>query len=329
MIQIENKYGNNYGNIYGEIKTSIPKIKVIGIGGGGNNAVRQMVEDQVKDVEFYFINTELAMLNKTKMENVLQIGKETTKGLGAGANPDMGEKAAIESKEDIKKLLEGTQLLFLTAGMGGGTGTGAIPVVAEIAQEMGIQTIAIVTKPFLFEGRLRSSRADAGIEKLKQHVNSLILISNDKLLKLAGSQKMSVINAFKMADNVLEQGIKSITDLITSVGDINVDFADITTMLTYKGMAYMGIGEAEGEGRMIDAVNQAIDNALTENKINNAKGVIFNVRGNSELALSEINDGIGKINDLINEDANVVFGTITDESLGDKIVVTVIATGVE
>lgn len=216
MIQIENKYGNNYGNIYGEIKTSIPKIKVIGIGGGGNNAVRQMVKDKVKDVDFYFINTELAMLNKTKMENVLQIGKETTKGLGAGANPDMGEKAAIESKEDIKKLLEGTQLLFLTAGMGGGTGTGAIPVVAEIAQEMGIQTIAIVTKPFLFEGRLRSSRADAGIEKLKQHVNSLILISNDKLLKIAGTQKMSVINAFKMADNVLEQGIKSITDLITS-----------------------------------------------------------------------------------------------------------------
>ena len=241
----------------------------------------------------------------------------------------MGEKAAIESKEDIKKLLEGTQLLFLTAGMGGGTGTGAIPVVAEIAQEMGIQTIAIVTKPFLFEGRLRSSRADVGIEKLKQHVNSLILISNDKLLKLAGSQKMSVINAFKMADNVLEQGIKSITDLITSVGDINVDFADITTMLTYKGMAYMGIGEAKGEGRMIDAVNQAIDNALTENKIDNAKGVIFNVRGNSELALSEINDGIGKINDLISEDANVVFGTITDESLDDKVVVTVIATGVE
>ena len=241
----------------------------------------------------------------------------------------MGEKAAIESKEDIKKLLEGAQLLFLTAGMGGGTGTGAIPVVAEIAQEMGIQTIAIVTKPFLFEGRLRSSRADAGIEKLRQHVNSLILISNDKLLKIAGTQKMSVINAFKMADNVLEQGIKSITDLITSVGDINVDFADITTMLTYKGMAYMGIGEAEGEGRMIDAVNQAINNALTENKIDNAKGVIFNVRGNSELALSEINDGIGKINDLINEDANVVFGTITDESLGDKVMVTVIATGVE
>ncbi len=329
MIQIESKHGNNYGNIYGEIKTSIPKIKVIGIGGGGNNAVRQMVEDKIKDVEFCFINTELAMLNKTKMENVLQIGRETTKGLGAGANPEVGEKAAIESKEDIKQLLAGTQLLFLTAGMGGGTGTGAIPVVAEIAQEMGIQTIAIVTKPFLFEGRLRSSRADNGIEKLRQHVNSLILISNDKLLKIAGNKKMSVIDAFKMADNVLEQGIKSITDLITSIGDINVDFADVSTMLTYKGMAYMGIGEASGEGRMIDAVNHAIANPLTESNINNAKGVIFNVRGNTELALSEINDGIAKINDLISEDANVVFGTTTDNSLDDKVVVTVIATGVE
>lgn len=329
MIQIENKHGNNYGNIYGEIKTSIPKIKVIGIGGGGNNAVRQMVEDKIKDVEFCFINTELAMLNKTKVENVLQIGRETTKGLGAGANPEVGEKAAIESKEEIKQLLAGTQLLFLTAGMGGGTGTGAIPVVAGIAQEMGIQTIAIVTKPFLFEGRLRSSRADNGIEKLRQHVNSLILISNDKLLKIAGNKKMSVIDAFKMADNVLEQGIKSITDLITSIGDINVDFADVSTMLTYKGMAYMGIGKASGEGRMIDAVNQAIANPLTESNINNAKGVIFNVRGNTELALSEINDGIAKINDLISEDANVVFGTTTDNSLGDKVVVTVIATGVE
>lgn len=329
MIQIESKHGNNYGNIYGEIKTSIPKIKVIGIGGGGNNAVRQMVEDKIKDVEFCFINTELAMLNKTKMENVLQIGKETTKGLGAGANPEVGEKAATESKEDIKQLLAGTQLLFLTAGMGGGTGTGAIPVVAEIAQEMGIQTIAIVTKPFLFEGRLRSSRADNGIEKLRQHVNSLILISNDKLLKIAGNKKMSVIDAFKMADNVLEQGIKSITDLITSIGDINVDFADVSTMLTYKGMAYMGIGEASGEGRMIDAVNHAIANPLTESNINNAKGVIFNVRGNTELALSEINDGIAKINDLISEDANVVFGTTTDNTLDDKVVVTVIATGVE
>lgn len=305
------------------------KIKVIGVGGAGNNAVNRMIEDRIKGVSFYLLNTETGTLKRAKTNNVLQIGVETTKGLGAGANEDVGAKAAIENREDIKQILQGADMVFITAGMGGGTGTGAIPVVAEIAQEMGIQTIAIVTKPFLFEGRLRGTRADAGIEKLKQHVNSLILISNDKLLKIAGNQKMSIINAFKMADNVLEQGIKSITDLITSVGDINVDFADVTTMLTYKGMAYMGIGEAKGEGRMVDAVNQAIDNALTENKINNAKGVIFNVRGNSELALSEINDGIGKINDLISEDANVVFGTITDESLGDKVVVTVIATGVE
>lgn len=329
MIQIESKNGNNIGKIYGEQKNITPKIKVIGIGGGGNNAVRQMIADNVKDVEFYFINTELAMLNKTKMDNVLQIGKETTKGLGAGANPAMGEKAAIESKEEIKQLLQGTSLLFLTAGMGGGTGTGAIPVVAEVAQEMGIQTIAIVTKPFLFEGKMRASRAKNGIEKLKQHVNSLILISNDKLLKIAGNQKMSIINAFKMADNVLEQGIKSITDLITSVGDVNVDFADISTMLKYKGMAYMGIGESSGELRIIDAVEQAISNPLTENKINNAKGVIFNVRGNSDLALSEISDGIVKINDLISPEANVVFGTTTDNTLEDKVIVTVIATGVE
>lgn len=329
MIQIENKDGNNFGKIYGDTKTAIPKIKAIGIGGGGNNAVRQMIEDNVKDVEFYFINTELAMLNKTRMDNVLQIGKETTKGLGAGANPAMGEKAALESKEDIKQLLQGTSLLFLTAGMGGGTGTGAIPVVAEVAQEMGIQTIAIVTKPFIFEGKMRASRAENGIEKLKQHVNSLILISNDKLLQIAGNKKMSIIDAFKMADNVLEQGIKSITDLITSVGDVNVDFADISTMLKYKGMAYMGIGEASGELRIIDAVNQAINNPLTENKINNAKGVIFNVRGSSNLALSEISDGIAKINDLISAEANVVFGTTTDESLDDKVVVTVIATGVD
>ena len=311
------------------VENTQARILVIGVGGAGNNAVNRMVDENVQGVELVGVNTDRQALSLCKASTKIQIGEKLTKGLGAGAKPEVGEKAAIESKEDIKQLLAGTQLLFLTAGMGGGTGTGAIPVVAEIAQEMGIQTIAIVTKPFLFEGRLRSSRADVGIEKLKQHVNSLILISNDKLLKVAGNQKMSVINAFKMADNVLEQGIKSITDLITSVGDINVDFADITTMLTYKGMAYMGIGEAKGEGRMVDAVNQAIDNALTENKINNAKGVIFNVRGNSELALSEINDGIGKINDLISEDANVVFGTITDESLDDKVVVTVIATGVE
>lgn len=306
----------------------IPRIKVIGVGGGGNNAVKQMIEDNLKNVEFYYLNTEMGVLNKINAKNVLQIGKQTTKGLGAGANPEVGERAAIESKEEIKNILKGTDLLFITAGMGGGTGTGAAPVVAEIAQEMGIETIGIVTKPFAFEGNARAARARRGIEKLKQYVNSLIIVLNDNLLSIS-DKKITINNAFKQADNVLEQGIKSITDLITSVGDINVDFADITTMLTYKGMAYMGIGEAEGEGRMIDAVNQAIDNALTENKINNAKGVIFNVRGNSELALSEINDGIGKINDLISEDANVVFGTITDESLDDKVVVTVIATGVE
>lgn len=306
----------------------IPRIKVIGVGGGGNNAVKQMIEDNLKNVEFYYLNTEMGVLNKINARNVLQIGKETTKGLGAGANPEIGEKSAIESKEEIKNILKGTDLLFITAGMGGGTGTGAAPVVAEIAQEMGIETIGIVTKPFAFEGNARAAKARRGIEKLKQHVNSLIIVLNDNLLAIS-DKKITINNAFKQADTVLEQGIKSITDLITTIGDVNVDFADIRTILGYRGMAYMGIGKAAGEGRMIDAVKQAIENPLTENKINNAKGVIFNVRGNSELELSEIGDGLKIINDLVNEDANIIFGTLTDNTLTDEIVVTVIATGVE
>jgi cell division protein FtsZ len=297
------------------------------LAGGGNNAVRQMIENKVKNVEFYFLNTEKGILNRANTINVLQIGKETTKGLGAGANPDVGEKSAIESKEEIKEILQGTDLLFLTSGMGGGTGTGAIPVVAELAKEMGITTIGIVTSPFLFEGKQRAIRAKKGIEKLKNNVNSLIIISNDKLLKTTNN-KISIKNAFKLADDVIEQGIKSITDIITSIGDVNVDFADIITILQYKGMAYMAIGQASGEHRMEDAVKQAINNPLTENTIKDAKGIIFNVRANSNLELNELNDGMNIVNDLISEDANVIFGTTVDETLGDEIIVTVIATGV-
>ena len=292
----------------------IPRIKVIGVGGGGNNAVTQMIKDNVKNVEFYYLNTETGVLNKIRAKNVLQIGKETTRGLGAGANPEVGEKAAIESKEEIKNILKDTDLLFITAGMGGGTGTGAAPVVAEIAHEMGIETIGIVTRPFKFEGMARAAKAKRGIEKLKQYVNSLIIVLNDNLLAISNS-RIKITDAFKQADTVLEQGIKSITDLITTVG--------------YKGMAYMGIGTARGEKRMLDAVKQAIENPLTENKINNAKGVIFNVRGNSELELSEIGEGLQIINDLVDSDANIIFGTLTDDTLQDEIVVTVIATGVE
>ena len=212
--------------------------------------------------------------------------------------------------------------------MGGGTGTGAAPVVAEIAHEMGIETIGIVTRPFKFEGMARAAKAKRGIEKLKQYVNSLIIVLNDNLLAISNS-RIRITDAFKQADTVLEQGIKSITDLITTVGEVNVDFADIRTILGYKGMAYMGIGTARGEKRMLDAVKQAIENPLTENKINNAKGVIFNVRGNSELELSEIGEGLQIINDLVDSDANIIFGTLTDDTLQDEIVVTVIATGVE
>lgn len=306
----------------------IPKLKVLGIGGGGNNAVKQMIEDKVKNVEFYFLNTEMGCLNKVNSNKILQIGKETTKGLGAGANPVIGEKSAIESKEEIKDILKDTDLLFITAGMGGGTGTGAAPIVAEIAHEMGITTIGIVTKPFKFEGKARLAKAERGIENLRKYVNSLIIVLNDNLLAIS-DKKVTINNAFKEADEVLEQGIKSITDLITTIGEVNVDFADIKTILNYKGMAYMGIGRANGEKRMEDAVNQAIQGPLTESKINGAKGVIFNVRGNSELELSEIGDGLGKINDLVSDDANIIFGTLTDETVGDDIIVTVIATGVE
>ena len=254
------------------------KIKVIGIGGGGNNAAIRIMGENVQNIDTYLLNTEISKLKKINQKNVLQIGKQTTKGLGAGANERIGEASAIESSEEIKEILQGTDMLFLTAGMGGGTGTGAIPVVANIAKSMGILTVAIVTKPFAFEGKQRLARAEVGIEKLKQNVNALIVVLNDRLLKIT-KEKLLINKAFELADNILEQGIQSITDLITTVGDINIDFADIQTVFNYKGKAYMGIGIAK-EGQTIEeAVKQAVENPLTENKIDNAKGVIFNIRG--------------------------------------------------
>ena len=281
------------------------KIKVLGVGGGGSNAVATIIEQNVQNIEPYIVNTEMSIVSRTHIRRVLQIGRQTTNGLGAGANEKVGERAAIESKEEIKQLLQGTDLLFVTAGMGGGTGTGAAPVIAQIAKEMGIPTIGIVTKPFAFEGKLRTIRANNGIEKLKENVNALVVILNDKLLKVAGS-KTSVKDAFLMADNILKQGIQSITDLITTVGEINIDFADIKTVFSYKGKAYMGIGQAEGERRLEDAVKQAIENSLTECQINNAKGVIFNVTGGENLSLMEISSAIQIINDKVSPDANVL-----------------------
>lgn len=304
------------------------KIKVIGVGGGGNNAILRMIADKVPNIETYLLNTETNILKRTNAKNVLQIGKETTKGLGAGANEIVGEKSAIESKEEIKKILQNTDMLFLTAGMGGGTGTGALPVVAEIAKSMNILTVAIVTKPFTFEGRKRFLRAEGGIARLKNNVNALIVVLNDNLLKVVG-EKTSIQDAFELADNTLKQGIQSITDLITTVGDINIDFADVQTIFGYKGKAYMGIAKKRLGDTLEDAVRRAIDNPLTENKIDNAKGVIFNVRGGENLGLSEINTAIQVINDKVSPDANIMFGTVIDETLGDTVEVTVIATGVE
>ena len=301
------------------------RIKVIGVGGGGNNAVTNIIKDKVKNIETFLINTETKILQRAETKNVLQIGKETTNGLGAGANDLVGEKAALESENEIRELLENTDMLFLTAGMGGGTGTGALPVVARIAKEMEILTVAIVTKPFTFEGRGRISRAERGIEKLKDNVNALIVICNDKL-----DPKATMQESFKVADNVLKQGIQSVTDIITSVGEINLDFADIKTVLDYKGKGYMGIGKGQGENAVVEATKKAIDNPLTEYQIDNAKGIIFNVTGGEKaLKLNEVNTAIGLVNNRVNANADVIFGTVVDDNMEDEVVVTVIATGVE
>ncbi len=306
------------------------KIKVLGIGGGGNNAVNQMIKYDIDGAEYYLLNTEKGILDRANANGcrTLQIGKEIAGGLGAGANPEIGEKAARESLEEIGKILDDTDLLFLTAGMGGGTGTGAIPVVAEEAKKRGILTIGIVTKPFVFEGKLRALRANIGIEKLKPNVNALIVISNDKLIANTKSD-ISMVNAFKMTDDVLRQAIQSITDIINSVGTINVDFADVKTVLSYEGYAYMGIGEASGDNKIIEATISALNNAITEKTIYGAKGVIFNIKGSEDIGLDEINRSVKIISDKVSPDVNMIFGTDIDESLGDKVIVTVMATGVE
>ena len=306
------------------------KIKVIGVGGGGNNAVISMMNSEIKNVEYILVNTEKGILERanTNKCKVLQIGKILTRGLGAGANPEIGEKAAQEDIEAIDAMLEDTDLVFLTAGLGGGTGTGAIPVIAEQAKKKGILTVGVVTKPFTFEGKLRGVKATVGLERLKPNVNALIVISNDQLMENTEAN-ISILNAFKMTDDILRQAIQAITELINTVGEINVDFADVKTVLSYEGYAYMGIGEAEGENRIIDATNNALNNPLTEKSIDKAKGVIFNIKGSQEIELADINQSAELISEKIDPDANVIFGTVIDPSLGDKVEVTVVATGVE
>ncbi|MBQ3408974.1 MAG: cell division protein FtsZ [Clostridia bacterium] len=308
-------------------RESIVRIKVIGAGGGGTNAVNRMITDEVEHVDFIAIDTNAVSASKSKAPCIIQIGENEAQGIGAGASPEVGKKSAEENIEDIKSQLINTDLLFLTAGMGGGTGTGALPVIAEVAREMGILTIGVVTKPFKFEGKTRLNNAEEGIRKLKEQVNSLIVVDNDKLLKMT-KEEITVLNAFRQADNILKQGIVGITDILTTAGEINIDFADISTILNIKGQAYMGIGSASGNDALIVATHKAIENPLTTVRINGAKGVIFNVQGSRELSLTEINSSVSIINDIVDDDANIIFGTVINDELEDQVIVTVIATGV-
>lgn len=314
----------------GELNTreTLIKIRALGAGGGGCNAINRMIEDDVQNVDFIAVDTNAISVSKSKAKNIIQIGENEAKGIGAGANPVVGEKSALENAEEIESRIVNSDLLFLTAGMGGGTGTGALPVIAEMAKNLDILTIGIVTKPFKFEGKVRQKKAEEGIEKLKQNVNALIVIENDKLLK-SNTENTTIVDAFKQADNTLKQGIVGITNLIYTVGEINIDFADITTIIGIRGLAYMGIGSGRGERALETATRKAIDNPLTSVKINGAKGIIINIQGSKNLSLTEINSSVSIINDIVDTDANIIFGTVIDEELGDEVIVTVIATGVD
>ncbi|WP_069650168.1 cell division protein FtsZ [Caloranaerobacter ferrireducens] len=301
-------------------------IKVIGVGGGGNNAVNRMIESQVKGVEFIAINTDKQALHTSKAEIKIQIGEKLTKGLGAGANPEIGKKAAEESRNEILEAIKGADMVFITAGMGGGTGTGAAPIVAEIAKELGILTVGVVTKPFMFEGRRRMLHAEKGVEELKSRVDTLVTIPNDRLLQVV-EKKTSIMDAFRIADDVLRQGIQGISDLIAVPGLVNLDFADVKTIMLEQGLAHMGIGRASGENRAIEAAKQAIQSPLLETSIEGAKGVLLNITGGSNLGLFEVNEAADLIKQAVDPDANIIFGAVVDESLKDDIKITVIATG--
>ena len=303
-------------------------IKVIGVGGAGNNAVNRMIEAGIKNVEFIAVNTDRQALNLSKASSKIQIGEKLTRGLGAGANPDIGTQAAEESRAEIAEVLKGADMVFVTAGMGGGTGTGAAPIVAATAKELGILTIGVVTKPFTFEGKKRLAQAERGVTSLKGRVDTLVVIPNDKLLQVI-DRKTSIVEAFRMADDVLRQGVQGISDLISIPGLINLDFADVKTIMLNQGMAHMGIGRASGENRAEDAAKEAIQNPLLETSIESAKGVIINITGGSDVGLHEANTAAELVQRNADPEANIIFGTVTDDSFGDEIQITVIATGFE
>jgi cell division protein FtsZ len=302
-------------------------IRVVGVGGGGSNAVSTMIDSQMSGVEFIVANTDIQALNANKSSGKIQLGLDLTKGLGAGANPDVGRRAAIESYNEIVEKLDGSDMVFVTAGMGGGTGTGGAPIVAKIARELGALTIGVVTRPFAFEGKRRSKHAEIGLQELKENVDSLIVIPNQKLLTIAG-EKMPLTETFKKADDVLLQAVKGISDLINRRGLVNLDFADIRTVMAAKGMALMGTGYARGENRAVEAATAAISSPLLENiKIDGATGIIINVTGGPDLSLYEVNEASTLITEAAHEDAEIIFGAVIDETMTDEVRVTVIATG--
>ena len=301
-------------------------IKVIGVGGGGNNAVNRMISSGLKGVEFISVNTDAQALQLSQTDIKIQIGTKLTKGLGAGANPEIGQKAAEESRDEIIKCLKGADMVFVTAGMGEGTGTGAAPIVAEVAKEMGALTVGVVTKPFTFEGRKRMSHAETGTQNLKDKVDTLITIPNDRLLQVI-DKHTSIMEAFRIADDVLRQGVQGISDLIAVPGLINLDFADVKTIMKDTGSALMGIGIAAGENRASEAARMAISSPLLETSIEGARGVLLNITGGSSLGLFEVNEAAEIIAQAADPEANIIFGAVIDERLEDEVRVTVIATG--
>ena len=304
----------------------IAKIKVIGVGGGGCNAVNRMIESGVQGVEFIVANTDLQVLNVSKAETKLQIGKSITNGLGAGANPDVGREAALESKKEIEEALSGADMVFVTCGMGGGTGTGAAPIVAEIAQDLGALTVGIVTKPFRFEGKKRMDHAEIGIEESRHHVDTIIVIPNDRLRDII-DRTTPMMEAFKEVDNVLRRGVQSISDLIAVSGLVNLDFADVKTIMSKRGNAIIGIGIGVGENRAVEAAKQAVSSPLLETTIDGATDAIINITGGNSLTLFEAEDAAEVVRNAANTDINTIFGAVINENLNDEVIVTVIATG--
>ena len=317
MIEFQNEEQNTFASI-----------KVVGCGGGGNNAVNRMVDAGLRGVEFISINTDRQALGQSNAQVKIQIGEKLTKGLGAGAIPEVGRRAAEESREEIASALKGADLVFITAGMGGGTGTGAAPIVAEIARDLGTLTIAVVTKPFNFEGKQRMKNAEAGIAELKQHVDTLVVIPNDRLLQVV-NKGTTMLEAFRIADDVLRQGIQGISDLIAVPAMINLDFADVKTVMESGGMAHMGIGIGSGENKLVEAAKNAISSPLLETNIDGARAVLINVTGGEDISIVDINEAANLIMEAADPDANIIFGAGIDETMGDEVRITVIATGFE